>query len=528
MTIVHTTPHDFRNAKLEGLRFAPLEQAVLIGSGSVESPPIPSLFPFNDLVGSWNADLPPGGSITMEAQALTDAGWTPWYKLGGWDKSGGRSFGEQKDRAGRIDVDTLKLDRHATAFRYRIHLAATGARPPRLRLVALTYEDTSHEIAASTGAVRNGPWTRELQIQSRSQMEEQAKYKHDICSPTSLAMVLEFWGKKFSMLKVLKAVQDRKSQLYGNWTLNVAAAANWGLSGYVSRLRGIEELERQIAQGRPVVVSIAFAEGELSGAPIRKTKGHLFVVAGFTPKGDVIVYDPAAADRASVRHVYRREEFERAWLGAKHGLSYVLGPRFPLEMAVAEPAVDLLHALKKNPPQSYDDGNRASQLLYGEKVVARKAKGNWLLVEAVEQPHWTNGKWTGYPGWVDAAALTAWANAPEPNAVVRTKRASLKPDEPAPAETDFQISIGTKLRVESSRGIQARIRLIDGRTARVPAAALKPLPAGGKSSAQDASVEIILHAAEEFIGDIYTWGGLSAVQKIHGWGTDCSGLSHLA
>jgi hypothetical protein len=98
-------------------------------------------------------------------------------------------------------------------------------------------------------------------------------------------------------------------------------------------LRGVE---RFIRAGIPVVTSITFGRGQLSGAPISATNGHLVVVVGFTAKGDVVVNDPAARSRAGVRRTYARGQFENAWLQrypsggslrGSGGLAYVIRDR---------------------------------------------------------------------------------------------------------------------------------------------------------------------------------------------------------
>ena len=47
------------------------------------------------------------------------------------------------------------------------------------------------------------------------------------------------------------------------------------------------------------------------------------VIGGFTGNGDVIAYDPASPTNAAVKHVYDREQFERAWIPASGGIVYV-------------------------------------------------------------------------------------------------------------------------------------------------------------------------------------------------------------
>jgi hypothetical protein len=104
----------------------------------------------------------------------------------------------------------------------------------------------------------------------------------------------------------------------GNWSFNTSYAASrvgaGGGGAFVTRLRSLTEAQRFIAAGIPLIASITFSSGELSGAPISSTSGHLLVIVGFTKSGDVVVNDPAASSRAGVRRTYDRGQFEDAWL----------------------------------------------------------------------------------------------------------------------------------------------------------------------------------------------------------------------
>ena len=48
------------------------------------------------------------------------------------------------------------------------------------------------------------------------------------------------------------------------------------------------------------------------------------VITGFTAAGNVVVNDPAAPTNASVRRVYDRGQFERAWQTKSAGTVYVV------------------------------------------------------------------------------------------------------------------------------------------------------------------------------------------------------------
>jgi hypothetical protein len=110
----------------------------------------------------------------------------------------------------------------------------------------------------------------------------------------------------------------------GNWPFNTAYAANLAGHAFVTRLRSLREAETYIRAGIPLVASIAFGRGELDGAPISSTDGHLLVIVGFTASGDVVVNDPAAASDATVRRTYDRGQFENAWIPTSGGTVYVI------------------------------------------------------------------------------------------------------------------------------------------------------------------------------------------------------------
>ena len=105
----------------------------------------------------------------------------------------------------------------------------------------------------------------------------------------------------------------------------VAYAAAQGLVADVTQLHDLREAEAFIKDGIPLVASVAWHSNKLDTA-IKSTNGHLLVIGGFTGDGDVIAYDPASPDDNTVRHIYDREQFERAWIVASGGIVYVDRP----------------------------------------------------------------------------------------------------------------------------------------------------------------------------------------------------------
>lgn len=297
-----------------------------VSSGEYLSRVRESPFPFSNAVLSWNADAPAGTALRFELRVQDGSGWSGWYTMGEWGANGGRSIPAQADPRGRVDIDTLKLNSTATALQYRVELSSSSpAATPLLRQVSVVYSDLSRGLIGPALLEPAGA-VRDLNVPQHSQLEEDPSYRSDICSATSLAMVMQYWGLKKSVADVVAGVKDQTTGIYGNWPLNMALAGAYGFDARVDRFYSVVQLEQEIAAGRPVAISIAFGPGELSGSPIRSTDGHLIVVRGFTPSGDIIVNDPIAPSSSQVRLVYKREELGRIWQRSG-GIVYLLSPR---------------------------------------------------------------------------------------------------------------------------------------------------------------------------------------------------------
>lgn len=119
---------------------------------------------------------------------------------------------------------------------------------------------------------------------------------------------------------------DYHYQGAGNWPFNVAYAGRFGLDGEVTQLHSLQEAESFVKAGIPLVASIDFASNKLDGFLFKSTSGHLMVIAGFTKDGNVVANDPAATSDATVRRVYDRAQFERAWLTSTGGIVYIIHP----------------------------------------------------------------------------------------------------------------------------------------------------------------------------------------------------------
>src|SRR5262249_23936194 len=78
---------------------------------------------------------------------------------------------------------------------------------------------------------------------------------------------------------------------------------------------------------------------------------------------------------------------------------------FASKAVVGVPVADLRSDPSLPEPGKSDD-KQETQLLFGETVEVVKSSGDWVYVNAIEQPEFTtNNKWEGYPGCVMKSAL---------------------------------------------------------------------------------------------------------------------------
>jgi hypothetical protein len=180
-------------------------------------------------------------------------------------------------------------------------------------------------LSAWSPALRDGQILgagAQLSVPSYSQMEEEAAIRNRICSPASVAMVLAYHGAGVAIGDLAREVFHPELDLYGVWPSAVRAAGRRGVAGYLLRFPDWSAAVWCLEQGMPIVASLRYGAGELTGAAVAETSGHLVVLTGY--EGDqVFCNDPAAPRAAEVARRYRLDELHRVWL-ARAGVGYVL------------------------------------------------------------------------------------------------------------------------------------------------------------------------------------------------------------
>ena len=283
----------------------------------------PTEFGFTEVLPSWNVSAPPETGLRLEVRtrAKRSGKWTPWLYLGSWGRTGG---GEKvvTCRQGAVHVDYLALEAPADAYQVRVEFQSFSldrSVTPSLRRVAVAYSGV-------TGGRESQPrpegWARDLKVPFHTQRDAPKPLAGEICSPTSVTMVLGYWGVERPVVENALAIYDVENEMFGNWGRAVARAGELGMDGWLTRFRNWGQVKAQIAAGQPVIASIRFKEGAFPSAVMRQTSGHLIVIRGFTPGGDVIVNDPASRERGNGA-VYKADELAKAWFD-NGGVAYVI------------------------------------------------------------------------------------------------------------------------------------------------------------------------------------------------------------
>jgi hypothetical protein len=259
-------------------------------------------------------------SFRFELSALVEERWAPWTATA---TIGPHAFPPSPSSnvplAVEVDMFRAAVPIESVRLRVRVHPASALAHP---LLVTLSATDLDPHAPDWPRSARDG--SDPLRVPARSQREEAADIRDRICSPASVAMVLAYWGHPVPVRVLAAEIFHPELDRYGVWPAAIAAAARRGVAGYLLRFPDWSVVTWCLAEGLPVIASIRYEIGELEGAPLPRTDGHLVVLTG-QDLTHAFVNDPAGATVGEVRRRYRREEFSRAWL-ERGGVGYVLFP----------------------------------------------------------------------------------------------------------------------------------------------------------------------------------------------------------
>ena len=213
-----------------------------------------------------------------------------------------------------IDCFITRLDVEVSFLELRLH---TRDEPEDALIVVATGAFSREMIDAGENTAEP------CEVALLSQMQASASIRRRICSPTCLAMVMGLDEREAA--RFTDECYDPLRKIYGIWPRNIRAANARGFTGAIETFQSLDEAAALLDRGTPIIASIRYEKGALSGSAVASTSGHLVVLRGLT-RDKAIVNDPAADSKDSVAREYNRAQFARAWLRHR-GVGYLLARR---------------------------------------------------------------------------------------------------------------------------------------------------------------------------------------------------------
>jgi hypothetical protein len=274
----------------------------------IEHPGQHALFrfpPASCAIVSWNTAAPSGG-IALVAHR-TDGSVSEPLRYARWSPGERRSL-DGADAKTRIAVDLLRSDVPLSGIGVAstVHLDAIAVSTPP--------PDAQHPIRGRAAA---------LDVPELTQYVPAHPDERGWCSAASLAMLLRYHGidVDVDVAAVARGVFDASYNGTGNWAFNAAYAGARGVRAAAAYLRGIDHVAAFVAAGFPVAISIGWETGQLAGAPLERSDGHLIVVRG-VDAAHVLVNDPA---HPAIGTRYPRAALDAAFRG-HGGVAYLVAP----------------------------------------------------------------------------------------------------------------------------------------------------------------------------------------------------------
>jgi len=296
-----------------------LDPLRLCAGERLESPWLEVPGGFHEALPSWNVEVEGGAGILVELRVASAAERSPWMVIG---SSGAAPLDRTAHAAyerGAVEIDVFRSAVRHDQVRLRVRGADRAVVLHRLTICVSEHAEFSIPEAPVGRDVPRIP------VSFRSQRIESAALQDRICSPTAVAMVLEYHGIREETAAVAGRLFDPAANTYGNWSRAVQGAFEFGVPGLLARFSKWSDVAAVLGRGQPLIISIGARPGELTGAPYLETSGHLLVATGLSRERGLLVSDPAAARERDGVRAYDLDELDRVWL-RRGGTAYVLLP----------------------------------------------------------------------------------------------------------------------------------------------------------------------------------------------------------
>jgi len=301
---------------MTGIEIAPDGKSVVLSNGvtngSIVFEPDSSEYPFNRGLPSWNGHVANDKSSFKVLMRFYKNGWSPWLTIGYWKENIWQSYGATSYNEGKIDIDYAVLNSYHSKWQFQVLMRRTGSSEPSPSLNKLSFFASDQQTTDNvniTSIVNDKPTAIFIPTQHYYQYSIDPDIGGDICSPTSVAMVLRSYNIEVDPLQFAIDNYDDYWGMFGIWPRAVQNAAEFNLDGEVTRYRTWSQAREILAEGGRIVMSV--------GLPLYE--GHLMMLAGFDAQGNPLVHDPAKSNGYGYK--FNKTSLSESWFN-KGGISY--------------------------------------------------------------------------------------------------------------------------------------------------------------------------------------------------------------
>jgi len=288
-----------------------------VTDGYVILKPQYSQYLFNHGLPSWNGTAPDtSSSFKVQMRFPYGASWSTWLTAGFWKNNIWSSYGTTSYGGGYIDYDYVKLNSYKNSWQFKVIMTRTSAELPSPTLHMLSFfvsDNQTTSLIDMNAIVNDNPAEIFIPTTFIYQYGVDPIIGGDICSPTSVSMILKSYNIDVDPYQFALDTHDPYFDMFGIWPRVVQNASQFGLDGAVTRYRTWSEAREVLANGGRIAMSI--------GQPLYT--GHLVMLAGFTTDGRPIVHDPAKSSGYS--YVYNKTSISQSWFN-KGGIGYTFYP----------------------------------------------------------------------------------------------------------------------------------------------------------------------------------------------------------
>lgn len=286
-------------------------------NGSVTLKAQTSQYPFDEGLPSWNGSArDSNSSFKVQMRFPYGTGWSPWLTVGFWKSNIWSSYGATSYGGGYIDIDNAKLYSYVNSWQFKIVFTRTALDTPSPAISTVSFYVSDSRTTSSIDfnqILNDRPASIFMPTSFIYQYGVDPQLGENICSPTTVAMILRSYGIVVDPLQFARDTHDPYYNMFGIWPRVVQNAAEYGLDGAVTRYRTWSAARAVLARGGRIGMSV--------GLPLYA--GHLMMLGGFTVTGDPIVHDPARSD--GYAHVYNKSDLSHSWFD-KGGVAYTFFP----------------------------------------------------------------------------------------------------------------------------------------------------------------------------------------------------------